>query len=80
MALGKHGTRVRLHLREKGGDEEEDPSDFLEEGTIRAVVRRYSDFVAYPIQMESEDSAVMRSENSLLMLVSQLLAVKEGAP
>src|SRR6185503_7249602 len=52
--LGAHGTRVRLHLREKGSEEEEDPADFLQESTVRSVVKRYSDFVAYPIRMEVE--------------------------
>jgi molecular chaperone HtpG len=48
------GTRVTLHLRAKGEDEDEDPADFLDEMTIREVVKRYSDFVAYPIQLEVE--------------------------
>ncbi len=52
--LGTHGTRVELHLREKEGEEEEDPADFLQEHTLREVVKRYSDFVAYPIRMDVE--------------------------
>ena len=47
------GTVVSLHLREAAeGEEGEGPRKFLEEFTLRDVVRRYSDFVEYPIQME----------------------------
>jgi molecular chaperone HtpG len=71
--LGAHGTRVRLHLREKGGDEEEDPGDFLDEHTIREVVKRYSDFVTYPIQMEvtKDGKAELVTLNSMKPLWSR---------
>jgi molecular chaperone HtpG len=48
----ERGTRVTLHLREQEGGEERE--DFLAEHTIRDIVKRYSDFVAYPIQMQVE--------------------------
>jgi len=49
------GTVVSLHLREAAeGEEGEGARKFLEEFTLRDVVRRYSDFVEYPIQMEVE--------------------------
>ncbi|MEE8469391.1 MAG: ATP-binding protein, partial [Planctomycetota bacterium] len=44
------GTVVTLHMRET--DEEED--DLLAEWKLREIVKRYSDFVEYPIQMEVE--------------------------
>ncbi|MFN0242016.1 MAG: molecular chaperone HtpG [Planctomycetota bacterium] len=47
----QHGTRVTLHLRPH--DPESGDPDFLSEWTIRDVVKRYSDFVAYPIQLET---------------------------
>jgi len=46
------GTLVSLRLR--AGDEDEDAGEFLQEWRIREVVKRYSDFVEYPIQMEVE--------------------------
>lgn len=52
--LGR-GTVVSLHLREPAeGEEDADksPRRFLDEWTLRDVVRRYSDFVEYPVQME----------------------------
>jgi molecular chaperone HtpG len=45
------GTTVTLHL--KPADGEQGLSDFTDPGVIRAIVERYSDFVAYPIRMKS---------------------------
>jgi molecular chaperone HtpG len=53
------GTVIALTLKpspEGGGeeDDEDDPRRFLEPWTLRQLVRRWSDFVEYPIQMEVE--------------------------
>ncbi|MEY2745865.1 MAG: hypothetical protein RL112_907 [Planctomycetota bacterium] len=51
----KVGTDVVLHLRQlQGGEDEDDPADFLREFELRDTVRRWSDFVAHPIRMEIE--------------------------
>ena len=55
----QRGTVVSLHLRkptEGEGDEDgtEGALKYLDEYTLRDVVRRYSDFVEHPIQMEVE--------------------------
>jgi molecular chaperone HtpG len=47
------GTRVTLHLRELD-EEEAGAADYTAEWTLREVVRRYSDFIEYPIQMRVE--------------------------
>ena len=44
------GTTVTLHL--KPIDDEQGLRDFTEEHVIRDIVKRYSDFVAYPIRMK----------------------------
>jgi molecular chaperone HtpG len=44
------GTTVILKLREK----EEGEKDFTEEWTIRDIIKRHSDFIAYPIVMDVE--------------------------
>lgn len=49
-----HGTRITLHLKQRTSEDEDDPSDFLDEHRLRDVVRRYSDFVSYKIEMEVE--------------------------
>ena len=60
------GTLVELHLvapgesrEDEGSDDDDDAppretQDWTEEWTLRDLVRRYSDFVEYPIQMEVE--------------------------
>jgi molecular chaperone HtpG len=44
------GTTITLHL--KPVDEEHGLRDFTEEFVIRDIVKKYSDFVAYPIRMK----------------------------
>jgi len=46
------GTTITLHLKE--ADEEDGLSNYLEEWTLRSIVKKYSDFVTYPIRMEVE--------------------------
>lgn len=46
------GTTVTLHLKE--ADPEDALHDYTEQWTIRNIVKQYSDFVAYPIQMDVE--------------------------
>ena len=48
----EQGTTVTLHLAE--GDPEDGLDAYLDEWKIREIVRKYSDFVAYPIRMEVE--------------------------
>lgn len=47
----KRGTSITLHLKPKE-DNDERFQDFTEEWVLREVVRRWSDFVEYPIQLE----------------------------
>jgi len=44
------GTSVILHLKKA----EKDEQDFTEEWTIRQVIKKHSDFVAYPVCMDVE--------------------------
>lgn len=44
------GTTITLHL--KPADPEHGLSDFADEDTVARVIKRYSDFVAYPIRMK----------------------------
>lgn len=47
----ERGTKIILHLK-PGDDGDERFQDFTQEWVLREVVRRWSDFVEYPIQME----------------------------
>ncbi|HEY8364605.1 MAG TPA: molecular chaperone HtpG [Haloplasmataceae bacterium] len=46
-----HGTEITLYLRDNQ-DEDERYEDYLEEYKIRQLVKKYSDYVRYPIRME----------------------------
>src|SRR6185295_15894865 len=48
-----HGTTITLHLKPE--DKENGLDDFAERWTIQRVVRRYSDFVTYPIVLKAEN-------------------------
>ena len=55
------GTLITLELRDDMVDEEEGSetySDLVQEHRLREIVKRYSDFVEYPIQMEVEREEV----------------------
>lgn len=54
-AVAERGTRVTLHLKPQGEDEDaqSDP-DFTDTWTLRSVVKRHSDFVEHPIRMDIE--------------------------
>ena len=49
-----HGTVVTLLLKADAG--EEDYSQYLEEYRLREVIRKYSDYIRYPIKMEVSKS------------------------
>lgn len=44
-----HGTTIIIHI--KDDTEDEKYSDFLEEYTIEGLVKKYSDYIRYPIKM-----------------------------
>lgn len=46
------GTTVTLHLREPRAEEGGETRDYADEWTLRELVRKYSDFVNYPIRMK----------------------------
>ena len=48
------GTEITLYIKDDGDDEKY--SEFLEEYRIRALVKKYSDYIRYPIKMEVSKS------------------------
>ena len=46
-----HGTVIELHLKPNG--EEENYDEFLDEWRLSELVKRYSDYIRYPIKMET---------------------------
>lgn len=54
------GTTITLHLKDV--DSEDGLHDYTAEWTIKGTVKKYSDFVAYPIKMNVERREVERDE------------------
>lgn len=52
----ERGTRITLTIKEDS--EGEDYSDFLEQYRLSGLVKRYSDYIRYPIKMEMQHSRV----------------------
>jgi len=53
------GTTVTLHLKPK--DEEDGLEDYTDERVLKDVVKRYSDFVSYPIRLKDETLNSMKA-------------------
>lgn len=49
---GGHGTTIILHLKEAETDDTDAAQDFSDEWEIRRIVKKYSDFIAYPIKLK----------------------------
>lgn len=74
-----HGTTITLHLKKAVDDKKEDDSsekiqDFTDSSTLKSLVKKYSDFVAWPIKMTVEtkkenetvvDDQVLNSQKAL---------------
>lgn len=59
------GTTITLHLKKTEG--EDDAQDFTAEWTLKSLVKRYSDFIRYPIKMLNEKGEfdVLNSQKAL---------------
>lgn len=59
-----HGTTITLHL--KKFTEEDEVQDFTDAWTLKSLVKKYSDFIAYPIKMKGEkDDETLNSQKAL---------------
>lgn len=67
------GTKITLHIKDDG--DEEKYSDFLNEYRIKGIVKRYSDYIRFPIQMDvtkkelkegSKDEYIEKTETETL--------------
>jgi len=48
-----HGTSITLHLKKTEGDESDE--DFTQTFVLESIIRKYSDFVTYPIRIKEKD-------------------------
>lgn len=70
VELDTAGTRITLHLKDV--DTEDGIQDYSDEWVLKGIVKRYSDFVSYPIRLtvmkkeEGEDIATAQSDDEPL--------------
>ncbi|MCE3234434.1 MAG: putative chaperone protein HtpG [Vampirovibrio sp.] len=69
-----HGTTITLHLKKE--DSEDGLHDYTAEWTIKGIVKKYSDFVSYPIQMDVEHTEYDRDENGKMVEGSAKTSIK----
>ncbi len=68
------GTTVTLHL--KPADQEDGMKDYADDSVVRHIVRQYSDFVAYPIQMEIEETEEVEGKETKVRRTETLNSMK----
>ena len=72
------GTEVILYIKEDS--EEEKYSEYLEEYKIRELVRRYSDYIRYPIRMEIVREKMVEGEEDKYEEVTELATLNSMVP
>lgn len=70
-----HGTTITLHLKKFA--EEDEVQDFTDAFTLKALVKKYSDFIAYPIKMKGEKEDETLNSQKALWLKSPSEITKE---
>ncbi|MDZ4772631.1 MAG: molecular chaperone HtpG [Planctomycetota bacterium] len=61
----ERGTKITLHLKQRASEDDDDPAEYLDEWKIREIVKRYSDFVAYPIRFVTPDGKEPETLNTM---------------
>ncbi len=69
------GTSIRLHL--KPVDSESGIADFTDEWTLRKVVKKYSDFIAYPIRLQIQREEREKDEKGMFKPAGKTSIVTE---
>ncbi len=57
----QHGTEIVLYLKENSDEEEYD--QFLSQYEIEGLIKKYSDYIRYPIRMEVEEQRKIETES-----------------
>ncbi|MCH2227685.1 MAG: molecular chaperone HtpG [Candidatus Caenarcaniphilales bacterium] len=74
----KQGTKIILDLKEDT-DEDSEFNSFLKEYQIRSIVKKYSDFIEYPIKVRTENPEIQSANYRLETIKTDLeKAEKEG--
>ena len=72
------GTEIILYIKED--TEDESYSEFLEEFRIRALIKKYSDYIRYPIKMEVETERLKEGTSNEYETVSEIETLNSMVP
>ena len=72
------GTRITLDLKDDTDDEKY--SDYLQEYKIRDLVKKYSDYVRYPIEMECEKSIPDPTDKDKTITTTEMQTLNSMVP
>ena len=72
------GTEIILYIKEDTDDEKY--SDFLEEYRIRGLIKKYSDYIRYPIKMEVENEKLKEGSNDEYETVTEIETLNSMIP
>jgi molecular chaperone HtpG len=74
----QHGTEIVLHIRPAEGEDSYD--EFLQPHRIAGIVRKYSDYIRYPIRMEMEQTRLKEGSEDQYETVSQVQTLNSMVP
>ena len=72
------GTEITLHIKED--TEDENYSEFLDEYKIRELVKKYSDYIRYPIKMECNRKKLKEGSNDEYEDVKEMVTLNSMTP
>ncbi len=75
--LDSVGTRISMHLKAQTEEDGDEFQDFTAEWVLREIVRKYSDFVEYPIEMDVERE---EGEDDEKKMVTQTVTLNSQKP
>ncbi|MCE5195561.1 MAG: molecular chaperone HtpG [Negativicutes bacterium] len=76
--MESHGTEVTLYLRPDSEDEKY--SEYLEQYTLTDLIRKYSDYIRYPIRMEVETSVPKKDNPEEYETVKEIKTINSMIP
>ena len=73
----EHGTDVTLYIKERGksDDDAEDFKNYLSKWSLREIIKKYSDFVSYPIYLNDAGEKKKEDEESKEEPVNSMKAI-----
>ncbi len=72
------GTEITLYIKEDTDDEKY--SEFLEEYRIRGLIKKYSDYIRYPIKMEVENEKLKEGSTDEYETVTEIETLNSMIP